>query len=78
MNYQWLLFTFVLEVPVLYLFYYKTIKLKEILFIGILVSCITWPIAMYLYGIYPINIFVLEILISLAEGLIIYFCKWGS
>jgi hypothetical protein len=78
MNYQWLLLTFVLEIPVLYLFYYKTVKFREILFIGILLSCITWPIAMYLCGIYPINIFLLEIIIGLTEGLIIYFCQWGT
>ncbi|GAB3949336.1 hypothetical protein GCM10028805_25330 [Spirosoma harenae] len=60
--------TWLIEIPILFLFLRKQDKSGNILWLGILISASTWPFLMYYYFNYGGNIFLLEILVALVES----------
>ncbi|GAB3986848.1 hypothetical protein GCM10028807_05130 [Spirosoma daeguense] len=60
--------TWLVEIPLLYLFFRKTDTLINILFLGVLISASTWPFLVYYLGTVGGNIFLLEGIVVLVES----------
>jgi ABC-type multidrug transport system permease subunit len=77
----YLFYTFILEIPFLFLFFRKQDKWWMIILIGVLLSSFTWPLGMYAYHEWKWNIYLLEFLIALTEGVLIkqyWDCSWSK
>ncbi len=66
---QNLLKTWLVELPILWLFLYKKDKFLSIIAIGALINASTWTFLSYYYYQFGGNIYLLEILVALVEAL---------
>ncbi len=69
--------TLMIELPLVILYFKK--QWKQALFIGFLLNLLTWPLLHIFLFETTVNIFLLEILVALLEGIGYYLlikCKW--
>ncbi|MVM29518.1 hypothetical protein GO755_05705 [Spirosoma sp. HMF4905] len=63
-----LLKTWLIEIPILFLFLWKIDRPINILWLGLLISASTWTFLVYYWYNFGGNIFLLELLVAVVEG----------
>ncbi|MCU0445292.1 MAG: hypothetical protein MUE85_10275 [Microscillaceae bacterium] len=67
----YLFYTFLLEVPLFYIFLRKRDNWLNISLVGVLLSAITWPLGMYAYHVWHWHIVIIEFLIAMVESILL-------
>ncbi|MFN8349675.1 MAG: hypothetical protein U0X91_32040 [Spirosomataceae bacterium] len=60
--------TWMVEIPILWLFLHRFDRTENIIGLGMLINASTWTFLTYYYYQYGGNVYLLEVLVALAEG----------